>query len=126
MSKKKRSLPFDKRGGTLAINRRILKSDAYKVLKPYDKVLLLLLHEQWRNERPVAYGVREAEAKIPCNIKTASKSFKTLQEVGFIVCVEQSLFNSRTGSRAREWRLTWMPYLDKAPTNEWEKWRPGN
>jgi len=123
MSKKKKALPFDKRGGVLAINRRMLNSDAYKTLKPYDKVLLLLLHEQWRNERPVAYSVREAEKKIPCNIKTASKSFNKLQEVGFIVCKEQSLFNSRTGSKAREWRLTWLPYQDNEPTNDWEKWR---
>ena len=72
MSKKKKALPFDKQGGVLAINRRMLNSDAYTTLKPYDKVLLLLLHEQWRNERPVAYSVREAEKKIPCNIKTAA------------------------------------------------------
>ena len=122
MSKKKNSLPFDRSGGTLVINRRMLNSDAYTVLKPYDKVLLLLLQEQWRNDRPVAYGVREAAAKIPCDEKTAVKSFIRLFESGFIVMAEESLFNSRTGSKAREWRLTWMPHLGKAPTKEWEQW----
>jgi len=121
MSRKKSALPFDKRGGTLAINRRMLNSEAYRALKPSDKVLMLLMHEQWRNEKPVSYGVREASAKIPCSINTASKSFATLQQLGFIECVEQSQFNSRLGSRARDWRLTWLPYMGKPPTNEWDK-----
>lgn len=120
MSKKK-PLPFDKKGGVLVINRRLLNSDAYAGLKPVDKVLMLLLHEQWRNQRPVGYSVREAAAKIPCNANTAMDSFKKLQKIGFIVCVEQSQFNSKLGSRSREWRLTWLPYLDKEPTNDWEK-----
>ena len=126
MSKKKGSLPFDKRGGTLAINRRLLNSEAYKFLKPTDKVLMLLLHEQWRNEKPVSYGVREAAKKIPCSINTASKCFTTLQNLGFIECVEQSQFNTRTGSKARDWRLTWLPYQDRPPSNSWEQWKGEN
>jgi len=126
MSKKKNALPFDKRGGTIAINRNLLNSTAYKELKPVDKVLMLLLHEQWRNDRPVAYGLREASKKIHCSINTASKAFETLRQRGFIECVEESQFNSRAGSKARDWRLTWLPYLNKAPSNEWEKWKPEN
>lgn len=100
----------------------MLNSEAYFQLKPIEKVLLLLLHEQWRNDRPVSFGVREAAEKIPCNVNTAAKAFKALQEAGFIVLVDESMFNSRTGSKAREWRLTWLPYMDKPPTNEWEKY----
>jgi len=98
MAKKKNALPFDKRGGTIAINRNLLNSTVYMTLKPVDKVLMLLLHEQWRNDKPVAYGVREAAKKIHCNINTASKAFETLQHCGFIECVEESQFNSRIGS----------------------------
>jgi DNA-binding transcriptional regulator YhcF (GntR family) len=61
---------------------------------------------QWRNDRPVVYGVREATQKIGCTVNTACKAFKILQERGFIVCVNESFFNSKTGSKAREWRLT--------------------
>ncbi|MDD5578139.1 MAG: hypothetical protein PHY16_02520 [Methylobacter sp.] len=50
----------------------------------------------------------------------------TLQERGFIVCHGESLFNSKTGSKAREWRLTWMPFECKTPTHDWEKWQPKN
>jgi len=114
-------IPFDRDGGTLAINRRLLNSEAYTVLKPVDKVLMLLLHEQWRNEKPVSYGVREAAKKIHCNVNTAAKSFKALEDAGFIRCVGLSNFNSKLGSKARDWRLNWLPYMSKYPTNEWEK-----
>ena len=121
MSRKKSSLPFDKRGGILVINRRLLNSEAYATLKPAPKVFMLLLHEQWRNEKPVSYGVREAAKKIHCNVNTAAKSFKALEDAGFIQCVEQSNFNSKLGSKARDWRLTWLPYMNKEPSNEWDK-----
>jgi hypothetical protein len=75
----------------------------------------------WRPYTPVDYGLREAEEKIPCARNTASKVFKELREAGFIDMVDESLFNSRTQSKSRTWRLTWMPYNDRPPTNNWEK-----
>ncbi len=63
MAKNRTKLPFDTRGGVLAINRRMLNSAAYESLHAYQKVLILLLHEQWRNDRPVGYSVREAAQK---------------------------------------------------------------
>ena len=122
MSKKKSSLPFDKRGGSLVINRRLFNSEAYTSLKPTAKVLMLLLQEQWRNEKLVSYGIREAATKIPCDKKTAMKCFCSLEEAGFIECVNPAQFNSgKLGSHARDWRLTWLPYMSKVPSNEWEK-----
>ena len=53
-----------------------------------------LFHLQWRNERLVAYGVREAAQKIGCTPNTASKAFKILQERGFIVCEETSPYST--------------------------------
>lgn len=99
----------------------MLNSEACQSLKPVEKVLILLLHEQWRNDRPVSYGVREASKKIPCSTNTAGKSFKNLTDLGFIECVEESSFNSRLGSRARDWHLTWLPYLGNSPKNTWDK-----
>lgn len=126
MSKKKSKLQFDRRGGVLVISRAMLESAAYETLTANAKVLTMLLQAQWRNDRPVAFGVREAAVKIGCKPETAGRAFKTLQERGFIVCDTESLFNSKTGSKAREWRLTWMPFLDRKPTHDWEKWRPEN
>tara|TARA_R110002050_G_scaffold57423_5_gene129253 strand:+ start:174382 stop:174765 length:384 start_codon:yes stop_codon:yes gene_type:complete len=119
--KKKQTLPFDNRGGVLVQRTHLLKSDVYLSLSPQAKVLMTLLQIQWRNDKPVDYGIREAREKIPCSDKTASKAFNQLQERGFIACVEESFFSSRTQSRTRSWRLEWLPFNDRPPTNTWEK-----
>jgi len=48
------------------------------------------------------------------------RAFKELLAAGFIQLEDEALFNSRTGSRSRSWILTWLPYNDKFPTNDWE------
>lgn len=128
MSKKKgtQKLSFDRRGGTIVASRAMRESYVYESMPATAKVLMDLLQLQWRNGRPVAYGVREAAEKIGCTPTTATKAFRVLWERGFIVCVTESFFNSKTGSKTREWRLTWMPFDYKNPTHDWEKWRPEN
>ena len=124
MSKKKTALNFDRRGGVIVISRAMREKSVYQDMTSVSKVLMDLMQMQWKPYAPVSYGVREAAAKIRCTKNTASKSFNELIERGFIVCFEQSLFNSRTGSRTRDWRLTWMPFDGKDPTHDWERWRP--
>jgi hypothetical protein len=119
--KRKSSLPFDSDGGVIVIQRRIFKSRAYLSLRSQAKTLLPLLQLHWRNDKPVDYGIQEAAEKIPCDRKTAMKIFKELQDAGFIECVEQSMFYSRGKSRTRGWRLTWLPFKGRPPTNDWEK-----
>jgi hypothetical protein len=118
--KKKHSLPFDTRGGVIVTPLRLIKSPIYQNLIPQAKVLMMLLQIHWRNDKPVDYGIREAAEKIPCSEKTASKAFNQLQERGFITCMEQSFFSSRTQSKSRGWRLEWLPYKDRPPANTWE------
>lgn len=121
MGQNKAKLPFDKAGGVVAIQRRLLKSDAYLSLSPQAKVLMTLMQAYWSASGPVGFGVREAEKSIPCSRKVAMRAFKELQEAGFIVMVEESLFCSRTQSKTRTWRLTWLPcWRHRPPTNEWE------
>ena len=130
MSKQKTQLPFDKVGGVIMINKRLLDSEVFLTMPPAANKLFLLLHSQWRPDRPVSYGVREAAKKIGCAHNTATKAFQGLERRGFIIREEESFFNSRNGSRAREWRLTWMPYTwagyPNPPSNEWEKWESKN
>lgn len=123
MAKKKPKLGFDQRGGVMAVSRAMRESLAYVTMPATAKVLMDLIHLQWRNDRLVGYGVREAAQKIGCTPNTAGKAFNILQGRGFIVCEEQSLFNSKTGSKAREWRLTWMPFEYAKPSHDWEKWQ---
>lgn len=125
MSKKyKLKLKFDGRGGVMVVSRAMRESYTYESMPASAKVLMDILHLQWRNERAVAHGVREAAKKIGCTPSTASKAFKILQERGFIICEKESLFNSKSGSKTREWCLTWMPFECRNPSNDWEKWQP--
>ncbi|HEY8219023.1 MAG TPA: hypothetical protein VIF86_02885 [Methylobacter sp.] len=126
MAKKKPRLDYDSRGGVLVVSRALRESYTYESMPATAKVLMDLLQMQWRNDRTVGYGVREAAKKIGCTANTATKAFKILCERGFIVCDAESFFNSKTGSKSREWRLTWMPFDYRKPTHEWEKWRPEN
>lgn len=119
----KRKLPFDKRGGVIVVQRRMVESDIYQQLKSQEKVLLLLLQLHWKVDKPVDYGIREAAQKIPCSRTLAMKAFKRLTNMGFITCIEESMFSSRTQSKARGWRLEWLPFGKESPTNYWEKER---
>lgn len=117
---KKNKLPFDSRGGVITMSRRMLTHPNYLSLMPQSKVLMQMMHCHWRNDRPVDFGVREASQKIPCDRRTAMKAFNQLRERGFIVCIEESFFSSRTESRSRSWRLDWLPFNDQKPRNTWE------
>lgn len=121
MWKRNSKLPFDRIGGVIAIQRRLLDSRPYLELTAQAKALLPLLQSHWRPDRPVGFGVREAEQKIPCSRKVAMRAFDELQKAGFIRMVDESLFNSRTQSKSRTWRLTWLPWRNRTPTNDWEK-----
>ncbi len=121
MTRKKQSLPFDKRGGAIVLSRYLIESNNYQTLSTHARSLMILLHIQWRADRPVDYGVREAEKRLVCNRKTVMKAFNQLVERGFIVCMEQSTFSTRTQSKTRSWRLTWLPYNFDLPSNDWEK-----
>ncbi|MDF1688538.1 MAG: hypothetical protein P1U35_02885 [Cycloclasticus sp.] len=122
MSKKKQPLPFDKRGGVVAIRRHLLESENYLTLRPQEKVLITLLQSHWKNEKPVDYGIAEAAKKIPCDRRIAIRAFKVLEERGFITLMSESMFNSRTQSKSRSWRLEWLPWKSKFPSNKWESW----
>lgn len=118
----KSALPFDKVGGVVAIQRRLLTSKRFLGLSCQAKALLMLMHRHWTPNGPIGFGVRQAESEIPCARATAMKAFRELENAGFIVMVEPSVFCSRTESKTRTWRLTWMPcWRNRAPTNDWEK-----
>lgn len=119
--KKRNNLPFDSRGGVIVLPLRMLTSPTYQNLTPHAKQLMVLLQIHWRNDKLVDYGIREAVDKIPCSDKTASKAFKQLQDMSFITCINESFFSSRTQSKARGWRLEWLPFNNNPPLNTWEK-----
>jgi len=119
---KESKLKFDKRGGVITMNARMLRSENYQTLSASSRSLMVLLHIHWRPDKWVDYGIREAMTKLCCGERTAMKAFKQLTERGFIVCEIESSFSSRTQSKSRSWRLTWMPYGNNNPSNNWEEW----
>lgn len=121
MSRRKQALPFDKRGGAIVTQRRLLESAAYLKLSLPARCLMPLMQCHWRNDKPVAYSTREAAERLSCDRRVAMKAMNELETTGFIRLADYSMFNSRTGSKARTWILTWLPYMDRPPTNDWEK-----
>jgi len=119
--KRTHSLPFDQRGGVITIQRRLINSAAYLGLSPQAKALMPLMQSHWRPDMPIGFGVREAEQKIPCSRRVAMRALTELQDGGFIKMIDESRFCSRTQSKTRTWRLTWMPWNRNAPTNDWER-----
>jgi len=120
--KKKSQLPFDRRGHAVVMYTHMLWHENYLTLSPQAKVLMQLMQQHWRDEKEVDYGIREASEKISCSRATAAKAFNMLRERGFIVLEDESMFSSRTNSKSRTWRLTWMPFCGRKPTNDWEIW----
>jgi len=119
---KRKKLPFNKNGGVIVIGLTMLKSKAYLSLPAASRSLLIQLQTHWRNDKAVDYGIRQAIETVPCSFGTARKAFNDLMDKGFIVCTEYSEFNSRTTSKTRSWRLTWLPFEDKKPTDDWKRW----
>ncbi|MDO8908749.1 MAG: hypothetical protein Q7W55_09660 [Pseudohongiella sp.] len=121
MAKKKNIHPLDTRGGVIVTSRAMLESQPYLALSAQAKVLMMLMHSQWRPDRPIGYGVREAMEKIPCAKGTAQKAFDELESAGFIKMIDHSLFIDRIRAKARTWQLNWMPYMGRRPSHDWER-----
>ncbi|MCR6651803.1 MAG: hypothetical protein NVV73_10090 [Cellvibrionaceae bacterium] len=121
MARKKSSLPFDKRGGAIVIQRRLLESRAYLKLSLHARCLMVHMQCHWRNDKSVDFSTRTAATLLSCDRRLAMKAMSELEAAGFIRMEGLSFFNSRTGSKARSWILTWLPFMDRPPTNDWEK-----
>lgn len=122
MARNKAKLPFDGKGGVVSLQRRMLKSPAYLGLSAQAKALMMLMQRHWTAANPVGFGIRQAKSEIPCSDKIAMRAFRELEKAGFIIKEDDSLFCSRTQSKTRTWRLTWLPcWRHRPPTNDWEK-----
>ncbi|MXP10759.1 hypothetical protein [Pseudoblastomonas halimionae] len=106
------------------LDHRILHSNAYRALSPNDRSLLVELISLYNGENngSIYLSVRDAAHRMGvADLAAASRSFDTLQALGFIVLTLKHEFRSGSSgqSRARSWRLTWLPGPGrKAPS--WE------
>lgn len=92
----------------------ILNSNAYRSLSPNDRSLLveLLMLYNGENNGSLYLSVRDAAHRMGvADLTATSSSFDNLMALGFIELSQASYFSVKASntSRARCWRLTWLP-----------------
>ena len=115
-----KSVKFTRRGGHIVKYREIMKSPAYRDLSANARCVMDELQSLWRPSEPVIHlSVERAGELINRSPATGSRALKELWEHGFIrMKTESDWFNGM----AREWLSTWMPNLQREPTDDWKQW----
>jgi hypothetical protein len=87
----------------------------------------LLIHlatfENGTNNGLIFLSERMAAEGIGVSKRTAGKLFDELERHGLIAPTAKGYFKVKRGP-ATQWRLTWLTWAGKAPTNEWRAWQP--
>ena len=96
------------------LDHTILRSPAYHALTTTARALLVELTslENGKNNGSLYLSVRDAAARLGMSDLTSTgNAFTELQELGFIEMTEDASFHVKAAekSRARCWRLTWLP-----------------
>ena len=109
--------------GYVKLENELLESPAWQSLKPIDKALFV---EMMHRCRPsfngyFGFGVRDGASALHCKPDTVSNSMGRLQERMLIELMRESNWQA---NKAREWRLTTMPYQSVPATNDWKQWKP--
>lgn len=114
---------FKESGGVIVQPFSMLDSLAYQHLSAKSAKLLSLIQRHWRPDKAVDYGITQTTRSMKCSRSTASALFNELVELGFIAIVEEADFYA---NKARSWRLTFRPFLNREPTHDWKNWIPKN
>lgn len=96
------------------LDHRLLRSNAYRGLSPNARALLieLAMLDNGGNNGSLYLSVRDAAHRMGvADLTAASRAFDDLAELGFIEMTQDGHFHVKTSdkSRARCWRLTWLP-----------------
>ncbi len=106
----------------MRLGHNLLSSNAYRALTPNARSLLveLAMLDNGGNNGSLYLSVRDAAARIGIvDLRATSRAFDDLVSLGFIELAQESHFRVKASetSRARCWRLTWLPGPGrKAPT----------
>lgn len=106
------------------IDRYIMRTDAWKDLKPADKAVYLILLFRYigTNNGKIPLSVREAAAEANIATETARKAFVRLEEKGFIINRYKGSFSQKQ-KRASEWELTHVSYKGQLPQKTFTKYK---
>ncbi|WP_227339754.1 hypothetical protein [Sphingopyxis sp. P8] len=120
------------------LDHALLNSNAYRALSPNARSLLveLAMLENGSNNGSLYLGVRDGAHRLGvADLAAASRAFDDLARLGFIEMTKDSHFSVKTAesSRARCWRLTWVPgpgrkastsdFLNREPMPKTQAWR---
>lgn len=114
---------FKVAGGVIVQPIPMIDSLAYQQLSAKAVKLLTFMQPHWRQDKAIDYGITQTTRSIKCSRSTASALFNELMELGFISIVEEADFYA---NKARSWRLTYRPFLNREPTDDWKNWTPEN
>jgi hypothetical protein len=107
----------------IRLSHDIVHAPAWRFIERSGAVPLLL--DMWTryngsNNGQISYSQREAVRRFGCGSHRALRWFRDLQEVGFIVAMQQGSFNRKTGDRrATRWRLTMERCGSNPPTRDY-------
>lgn len=107
----------------------VLLSAAYRALDTVARALLLelVMMENGRNNGSLWLSVKDAVDRLGMSdARPIIRSFEMLQLVGLVVMTKEAHFSIKAAetSRARCWRITWLPSDGKPPSNEWQSYKP--
>ena len=114
------------------LDHKLSASPAYRSLNPTARALLveLAMMENGKNNGSLWLSVRDAAKRLGlADAKAIQGAFSALADSGFLAMTCNAYFNVRASdvSRARCWRLTWLPVPGvAAPTNEWVRYTPAD
>ncbi|WP_373505993.1 helix-turn-helix domain-containing protein [Aestuariivirga sp.] len=95
----------------IAIERYILKCDAWRSLSPNARATILEILQIYNgsNNGKLAMSARTLSERLPLSRSTTARVLKELLAHGFIEQVRPGGFNIKSGDRrSTEWRLTWF------------------
>lgn len=120
-SRRSKSPPF------VMLPRFVTRSAAWRNLDPVGRALYLELRERFNgaNNGMIGLGCREAAEAVNVGLGTASRSFKKLQDYGFVEIATPGKFMTN-GRRATEWLLTELPddRTGHRAAKTFERWSP--
>ena len=121
MMKKNASI-YQRAGGYFTLDRAVYESAAFKSLSCRDRAALLqiLFHYIPNKSELIAMSSRRLALCIGINKDTAAKSLRHLVKVGLLDIVSEADWIS---GQARKYRLTFKPFKNRTPTDEWSKYQ---
>ena len=97
----------------------VVESKAHRSLCPVAKCLLsefLVLHHRTKANGKLNLSVDTAAKHLGKNRKTVMSAYHELVEHGFLECTVGDVYQERL---ARLWRITFLPWDGREPTDEW-------